>query len=892
MVRIDDDYLMHYGTPRRSGRYPWGSGGNVDEKKSKTFLDWVRSWLSKGYTEAQVAQMAGMSTTKLRAEYSVARNAEKAANIAMAERLRAKGLSHKAIGQRMGGEDGAIPESTIRSWLAPGAADRADILTSTANMLRKHVEEKGVIDVGKGNELYLGVSGERLRTALAILEKEGYKTHIVGIPQQGTDNETKVKVLAKPEYTQKEIWQDPTLIQTIPAWSNDGGRSYMGIKPPIGVDPKRVQVAYEEDGGATKDGVIYVRPGVDDVSLDGNRYAQVRVQVGDSHYLKGMAMYSDDLPSGVDLVFHTNKSKSDPKIKSDLDAMKPLENDPDNPFGTQIRRQILKDPNDPNSDVKSAMNLVYEEGNWGDWSKAVASQVLSKQEPKLAKEMLDATYDKRAEELDEIMSLTNPTVKKKLLQEFADKADAAAVHLKAAGFERQGWHAILPVDSLSPNQVFAPNYQHGERVALIRYPHGGTFEIPDLVVNNRHPEASRLIGKAAKDAIGIHHSVAERLSGADFDGDTVLVIPNNKGQLKISPALEGLKGFDPRTEYRGYDGMKVMSNTQTEMGKISNLITDMTIIGAPHSEIVRAVRHSMVVIDAEKHKLNHQQSYDDNGIKDLVDKYQRRTDGTAGAATLVSRASAQQWVPARKPRPASEGGPIDPLTGERVYVPTGEINRRTGKPKKIQSKQLAEVSDARKLSSGTPTENLYADYSNGVKALANRARLETLKTPRLEYSKTARKTYATEVSELEAALNNALRNAPLERQAQILAKSWTSAKKADNPSMDKDRLGKIKAQHLAEARARTGAGKTRIVLTPRQWEAIQAGAISDTKLKKILDNADMDVVREFATPRTKLLMTPSKSARAKRLLASGNTRAEVAKQLGVSLTTLDRSLKG
>ena len=103
---------------------------------------------------------------------------------------------------------------------------------------------------------------------------------------------------------------------------------------------------------------------------------------------------------------------------------------------------------------------------------------------------------------------------------------------------------ILPVSSMKPTEIFAPNYDNGTRVALIRYPHGGKFEIPELIVNNRNREASRLL-KDAKDGVGIHHSVAEHLSGADFDGDTVLVIPNGKGKIKADPMLEGLKNFNP-----------------------------------------------------------------------------------------------------------------------------------------------------------------------------------------------------------------------------------------------------------------------------------------------------------------------------------------------------------
>jgi hypothetical protein len=146
----------------------------------------------------------------------------------------------------------------------------------------------------------------------------------------------------------------------------------------------------------------------------------------------------------------------------------------------------------------------------------------------------------------------------------------------------------------------------------VRYPHGGTFEMPELTVNNQNREARSILSDKvkghARDAVGINSKVAARLSGADFDGDTVLVIPNDRRSVKTSAPLKELKDFDPQKRYPGYEGMKVMSDKQKQMGDVSNLITDMTILGANPAEIARAVKHSMVVIDAEKHKLNYKQS--------------------------------------------------------------------------------------------------------------------------------------------------------------------------------------------------------------------------------------------------------------------------------------------
>jgi hypothetical protein len=752
-------------------------------------------------------------------------------------------------------------------------------------MLKGQVDQKGYIDVGSGVESHIGISQTKLSTAVAMLKEQGYTVHYVKVEQLGTGQQTTLKVLAPPDTPYSEVFRNRDQIRQITDFSDDGGRTYYGIKPPLSVSSKRVDVRYAEQGGAAADGVIYVRPGVQDISLGSARYAQVRIAVDGTHYIKGMAMYKDDLPDGVDLMFNTNKKSTGNK----LDALKAMKDDPDNPFGSVVRQRI-----DPKTGkVTSAMNIVNEEGDWGTWSRSLSTQVLSKQSPSLAKSQLDMTYERSRSQYEEIMKLTNPAVRRKMLESFADDVDAAAVHLKAAALPRQSSHVILPINTLRENEIYAPNYRNGERVALIRHPHGGIFEIPELIVNNNHPPAKKL--GAFEDAVGINSKVAARLSGADFDGDTVIIVPNNRGRLKTAPALAGLKDFDPQASYPGYEGMKRMtSRTKAiEMGSVSNLITDMTIRGATASELARAVRHSMVVIDAEKHGLNWRQSAINNGIPQLKAKYQG--SAKAGASTLISKATSEIRVPERKPRSAAKGGPIDKATGRRVYEETGAsyVNAK-GKTvvKTVKSKKLAEVSDAHRLSSGTTIEKVYADHSNRLKALANEARRVSVNTRTTTYSASAKKTYSKEVASLDAKLRLALRNRPLERQAQILANSVVSAKRASNPDMDSATLKKIKSQALTEARTRTGAKKQRIEITDSEWKAIQAGAITNNKLTQILSNTDLDLVRKLSTPRTKLLMTSTKTARANAMLAAGYTQAEVADALGVSLTTLKTSLSG
>lgn len=908
-----DDDLQHYGTPRHSGRYPWGSGGEESggNKRNKEFLDHVKDLLGSGMTESQVAEAFGMNTTQLRAARSIAKNAQRQHDINMATSLRDEGYSNMGISRRMG-----IPEATVRSYLKPGVQDKLDVLQATSAMLKKEVDEKKFVDIGTGVERHLGISKDKLATAVAVLKEQGYTVHTVQVDQLGTSNKTLVKVLAPPGTEYRDVKAARHEIRQIKEFSEDGGRSYLGLHAPLDISSKRVGIVYDEDGGSKLDGTMYIRPGVKDVSIGNARYAQVRVSVDGTHYLKGMAMYKDGLPEGVDILFHTNKSNTGNK----LDALKKQKDDPDNPFGSTVRQLVERDPKTGKERVTSAMNILGhkdgagEEGSWDTWSRNLPSQFLSKQSAQLAKSQLDMTHANRKAEFDEIMALTNPTIKRRLLESFADSTDSAAVHLKAASLPGQSTHVILPIPSLKPTEVYAPNFNNGDRVALVRFPHGGKFEIPELVVNNNHREAKKLLG-TAKDAIGINHKVAERLSGADFDGDTVLVIPNNHGKVKSSPALAGLKDFDSKRAFPKYDGMptidgghwdatkkevvypakgKSSRGTGFEMGKISNLITDMTIKGATDDELARAVRHSMVVIDAEKHVLDYKASESKNGIAALRKKYQPESV-QGGAATLISRATSQATINKRKLQSARDGGPIDPKTGKKIWVDTEEhwINAKGEKVfKKEQVDKLALTDDAHTLVSEKKTkmEGIYADHSNRLKALANDARKATLSVRDIPYSPSAKAAYSTEVKSLNAKLNVALKNSPRERQAQILGNAIVEDKRRNKPDMDADELKKIKAQALAEARVRTGAKKTPVTITPQEWAAIQAGAISPSRLKDILDNADLDVVKQLAMPRSSILMTPSKANRAKVMADSGYTQAEIASALGVSVTTLKRSL--
>lgn len=886
MNQVAEDILMHYGMPRRSGRYPWGSGENPYQH-SGDFLSRIEELKKQGLSEKEIADSFGLTTTQFRTQKSLAKNERRALEVATAKGLREKGYSLNEIAEKMGYTN----DSSIRSLLNESSESNMNQAQKTADFLRKQIDEKGMIDVGTGVERELGISKEKLNQALYILEMEGYPVYGGGVPQvTNPGKQTNIKVICPPGTEHKDIYDYENVHSLTDYVSHDSGDTFDTFVYPKSMDSKRLQICYAEEGGIHKDGVIELRRGVEDLSLGDSHYAQVRILVDDSKYLKGMAIYSDDLPPGVDVRFNTNKKKGTPMG----DVLKNIKDDPDNPFGSLIKAggQSYYIDKDGKRQL-SLINKRAEEGDWGAWSDKLPSQFLSKQSLHLVKKQLGLAASDKLAEFDEICSLTNPTVKKTLLKSFADDCDAAAVHLQAAALPRQKYQVILPITSMKDTEVYAPNYKNGEQVALIRYPHGGTFEIPIVTVNNKHPEARRTLGNAL-DAIGINSKVAERLSGADFDGDTVMVIPTG-GKVKITSTspLKGLEGFDPKTSYPYKEGMKTMRNTQTEMGKVSNLITDMTLKGATQDELARAVRHSMVVIDAEKHKLNYKQSEIDNGIASLKKKYQGHYDEDGkyheGAATLISRAKSGTSVLKRKGSPI-----IDPKTGEQTYKEVYEeyVDKKTGKTKvRTQaSTKMAETRDARTLSSGHPVEEAYASYANQMKSLANKARKEMVSTGKIAYSASAKATYQAEVDTLSAKLNVALRNAPKERQAQVIANANVAAKKKDNPDMTNAEIKKAGQQALTSARVSVGAKREPIKLTDKEWEAIQAGAISENKLKQIINNVNIDELRQRATPRTTTSLSSAKISKISSMSASGYSIAEIAQALGVSTSTVSKYL--
>ena len=934
-----NEELMHYGTPHsgyipHSGRYEYGSGENPFQREG-SFLRAYKEAHAAGMSDKEFADARGMSTTELRARLSTEDAEQKAWYIAAARRLKAKGWSNSAIAEELLGKKSQ--ESTVRNWLKATDKRKHTKVTNIAAQLEKEVKEKGCIDVGAGVERELGITKENLKAALLQLKDKGYVvdnlyTEYVTNPNSGT--KLTVKYLALKGTKKSELYDNPTLVKSITSYSPDRGDTFWVPEYPSSLDSKRIYVNYD----SPKDGTVELRRGVEDISLGGASYAQVRIAVDGTHYIKGMAHYSDEIPDGYDLVINSNKKAGTPLLDSDPEkkqVLKPLKSDPDNPFGANIKAQGQRHYIDKNGESKlSPINILRDEQDWDKYSKTLSSQFLAKQDLPLIKKQLNQTYTENKEEFDSIMRLSNSAVRKKLLEDFAENCDSSAADLKATALPRQATKVLLPITNIKANEVYAPSYRDGEHVVLVRYPYAGTFESPELIVNNRNKEGKSIIGKSSVDAIGLHPDTAALMSGADFDGDTAMVIPvNNRVRVKTTPPLEGLKGFDPKdaygpdpdgqravtkvnkktgeleTKYNYYRNGKrytIMSepHKQQQMGVVSNLITDMTIQNAPEEDIVRAVRHSMVVIDAVKHKLDYKSSEEDNGIKALKDKYQRHDDGTHGASTLISRAKAEMRVPER----VQGYKVIDPKTGEekikKAYTPDPETGKwpsvetgrqytdRNGKVHvaMTKGKSMDLVEDARELSTGTDKEEAYAKYANNMKALANRARKEAMAIKTEPVSKSAQQMYASEIKSLDAKLDRALRNAPKERQAELIAGQIARAKIEADPDLDKDHIKRIRQQEINRARAKVGANRKDVMvdIEPKEWEAIQAHAISTTKLTQILNNADMDKVRKLATPRdSDRGLNQATIRRIEALIKSGRyTLSEIAENTGVSVSTV------
>lgn len=906
-ITSESNILEHYGTKRHSGRYPWGSGDNPYQH-SGDFLSRVEELKKKGLSEKEILETINdslpdeykMGLTEFRTARQKAGHDRKALEYDQIRALKDDGLGWKEIGDKLG-----MSESSVRSKYNNAIGEKASQAEKIAATLKEEVDKKGMIDISEGANQVLGVSESKLDEAAYILEAEyGYQRYGVGIRQPtNARQQTNITVLAKPEFDQKYAYQHQDQIDSLGDYhSDDGGETFTKLQRPSSLDSSRVAIRYGDEGGLDKDGVMEIRRGVPDLDLGKSHYAQVRILVDGDHYLKGMAVYSDDLPDGVDVMFNTNKPSGTPKMK----VLKEAKADPDNPFGAAIKAngQSMYIGEDGKEHL-SPINKLKEEGDWDTMSRNVSSQFLSKQPKKLIENQLNLTVADYKAQYDEIMRYDNPTVKKKLLNDFADTVEGTSMTLKASAFPGQSTKVILPINKIKETEAYCPTYENGTRLALIRYPHAGTFEIPIVTVNNKNVSGKRNLG-AIQDAIGINAKVAERLSGADFDGDTVMAIPvTDKVNIKSTRALKALEGFDPKTAYAVPEGnpnnVRLMKKEekQREMGVISNLITDMTLRGADEDELARAVKHSMVVIDAEKHKLDYKRSERENGIPELKQKWQIRVDEEGathygGASTLLSRRKQTVRVPERRGSIR-----VDKETGEYIYKESGRtfIDPKTGKERKAEDtvSLISETKDARTLSSGTIQENLYADFSNKLKAMANQARKEAANMKGIQRNPEAAKTYAPEVASLKEKYNNMIANKPKERKAMLIANANIKAKIQEqglDPTIDKKEIKKISSVEMQRARDSVGASgrKSKITFTDREWEAVQAGAISDNMLTKFLNSSDSDEIVKRAMPKNVTVMTSAKMSKANAMLRSGYSYAEIAKACGVPESTVYSAL--
>lgn len=941
--------LKHYGVKRKSGRYPWDPSLHLP--KNYKFIEDRDEMKKRGLSDNEIAKQMGLSTTVYRSKVTIAKEELKQYNMQRISKLQSEGMIIDDIAKTIG-----TTGQTVRNYLDeiknPNKSARAQRVQTeaVAQTLEDAVKRSKYIDVGKGVEIQMGISKEKLKSGLnALVESGEYEVHNLRIAQvTDKNNSTPVKVLTKKGVERSEIYKNMDKVRPVEEFAINGdARMFQQMERPKSIGWDRVHIRYAipegqkghgtNDDGAMMDGAMFLRPGVKDLNLGKASYAQVRIAVGDTHYLKGMALYGTEemfkgIPKGTDIIFNTNKTAN----KTPQEVLKELKKNPEggapidgpNPFGATVKRQntLVDSKGNPvyKPGVKDrfgnkvpqigSVNIVNEEGDWGSWSKALSAQFLSKQPTTVVHERLKATMKQVQDEYESIQKVTNPVIKKQLMESFVSDLESKQVHMKAAAPKGFQGHVILPVPDMKENEVYAPNYKNGEKVVLIRYPHGGRFEIPELTVNN-NSVARKMISKDSPDAIGIHPKVASKMSGADFDGDTAYVIPNNKGKFKSRDSLKELKNFDPNmyADKPGTFTPITKRYQQTLMGVVSNLITDMTLQGAPSNEIARAVKHSMVVIDAEKHKLNYKRSAEENGIDALMKRYMTHVD-------KVKYGDLERYNP--KTRRVDKV--IDPdklkkdLTPGKEYTSASTIISRH-KQSVITDGYQVEVPDPKSKSGGTKmvwrnkketylvnmvkdanvflgpnatkTEHHYADYINELKAFKNKvdSEMSGIKMPARDPK--AAKIYAEEVLSMKDKVNQVKINRIKERQAQRMAEVSSKAeiaRRSEDEVLKKDEISRIKQQALNKARSMVGAERTPVTITDDEWDAVQSNAVSGTLLKELVSFMDDSQLKSLATPRTNKQMTDARKSKAKALLANGYTIAQVAEALGVSSSTIGK----
>ena len=339
-VGSEEEFLEHVGVSKRdgakigSGRFPYGSGEHPFQHLEGLYGEY-RKLHAKGVSDSEIGKQFNMSSGDLRARLAYYQTIKNSKAIEDCVKYADKGLTNLEIAKKMG-----ISATTVANYLKASTKVRESKIISTRNALKNKIDEVGWVDIGKGTENWMGIKRTMLDAAATTLYDEGYEMYSdLRVKQGGSGNFTNLKVLAKPGMTRGDVLRDKDNMYATMAdvHSRDGGSTYDKKGPPVNVDSKRIEIRYGDDeiSGTDMDGVIELRRGVKDLDLGNAHYAQVRIAVDGKYYAKGMAVYADDLPDGVDIRVNSNKPRSGGIAK----ALKEQKSDPMNPFGTNTKEE-------------------------------------------------------------------------------------------------------------------------------------------------------------------------------------------------------------------------------------------------------------------------------------------------------------------------------------------------------------------------------------------------------------------------------------------------------------------------------------------------------------------------------------------------------------------------
>ena len=273
---MSDDVLKHYGMPRRSGRYPWGSGENPYQRTG-LFKGWVkdqkaagisakdiadvakdagcsneiilRSLKSAKYSPAEIMTAMDLNSSRYRAIDSIGSEEEKAERDALIRQyITVDQMSDTAIGKAMG-----LNESTIRSIRSKLDDDEKKGNMQTAEALKEALDrsEAGMLDIGKGSEYYIGVSRTRLKNAVAILQEQGYNVQYDKVNQPFSGEQTSLMILTKNDKDWKDVHNNLDKITPLgDFYCEDGSNGILKVKAPTSIDSKRFPHVFVDSSAA------------------------------------------------------------------------------------------------------------------------------------------------------------------------------------------------------------------------------------------------------------------------------------------------------------------------------------------------------------------------------------------------------------------------------------------------------------------------------------------------------------------------------------------------------------------------------------------------------------------------------------------------------------------